>query len=134
MSLTSAIAAVQVKAAGLSGMQACPTNPPESASQFPFAVTYARVGEETPQSAGWSVGLHTLVCEIHCQRTVLGLAVAQALPYYELMRSALLGDVTLGGAVVTTNQLRYTFGAMEYGGTPTIGYRIEIDVKLHGSY
>ena len=47
---------------------------------------------------------------------------------------ALLTDVTIGGTVQVINQLRYTFGAMEYGAAKTIGYRIEIDVKLHGSY
>ena len=97
---------------------------------FPFAVTYARTGTQTAQSAGWSVALHTLVCEIHCQRSVLDLAFAQALPLYEAFAAALLADPTLAGSVQTLNQLRYTFGSMEYGGTGTLGYRVEIDCKI----
>ena len=130
MSLVSAITAVQAVAAGIAGIKQAPTNPPEQSAMFPFAVSYARTGTETPQSSGWSVALHTLVCELHCQRTVLPLAVAQALPLYELFAAAILADPTLGGAVQTTNAMRYTFGELEYGGVKTIGYRVELDVKL----
>ena len=130
MTLPAAVAAIQVKAAAVSGIKQAPTNPFEQSSMIPFAVCYARTGTQTPQSSGWSVALHTLVCEIHCQRTVLSLAFAEALPLYESFASGVLADPTLGGAVQTINQLRYTFGGMEYDGTPTLGYRIEIDVKI----
>ena len=130
MSLATAIAAVQTVAASVSGIKQAPANPPEQSSMFPFSVCYARTGTETPQSSGWSVALHTLVCELHCQRTVLPQAVAQALPLYEAFAAGILADVTLGGTVQATNQLRYTFGELEYGGIKTIGYRVELDVKL----
>jgi hypothetical protein len=129
MSLVTAITRVQAIAGGLAGIRQAPTNPPESSAMFPFAVSYAKSGTETPQSAGWSVSLHTLVCEIHCQRSNLPLSVAQALPLYELFAAAVLADPTLAGTVQTTNQLRYTFGGMKYADVPTIGYQIEIDVK-----
>ena len=129
MSLVTAVARVQVLAGQLAGIKQAPTSPPEQTSMFPFAVSYARTGTETPQSDGWSVSLHTLVCELHCQRTVLGLAVAQALPMYEAFAVAVLADPKLAGTVQTVNQLRYTFGQLEYGGVQTIGFRIEIDVK-----
>ena len=130
MSLATAIAAVQTVAGAVSGIKQAPTNPPEQSAMFPFSICYARTGTETPQSSGWSVALHTLVCELHCQRTVLPLAVAQALPLYEEFAAAILADVGLAGAVQTVNQLRYTFGELEYGGVKTIGYRIELDVKI----
>ena len=99
---------------------------------FPFAVTYARTGKETPQSQGWSVALHTLVCEIHCQRSNLPLSVAQALPLYEAFAAAILADVTLGGTVSGHQPDCATpSGAMEYAGVQTIGYRVEIDVKIN---
>jgi hypothetical protein len=130
MTLVAAVTAVQTVARGLTGIKQAPTNAPESSAMFPFAVCYARTGTETPQSKGWSVSLHTLVCELHCSRQILPLAIAQALPLYEAFAAAILADPTLGGAVQATNQLRYTFGVMEYGGVPTIGYRVELDVKL----
>ena len=129
MTLVTAIAAVQTVAATLSGIKQAPTNPPESSAMFPFAVTYASSWNETPQSSNWSVSLHTLVCEIHCQRSDLSRSVAQALPLYEAFAAAILADVTLAGTVQALNALRYTFGAMEYGGVQTIGYRVEIDIK-----
>jgi hypothetical protein len=129
VSLVTAIARVQVLAGQITGIKQAPTSPPEQAAMFPFTVTYARTGTETPQSAGWSVSLHTLVCELHCQRTILPLAVAQALPLYEALAVKLLADPTLAGTVQAINQLRYTFGQLEYGGVQTIGYRVEIDIK-----
>jgi hypothetical protein len=130
MSLVTAIAAVQTAAGTITGIKQAPTNPPEQSSMFPFAVCYARTGTETPQSKGWSISLHTLVCELHCQRTVLPLAVAQALPLYEALAAKILTDPTIGGTCQATNQLRYSFGQMEYGGVQTIGFRVEIDVKV----
>jgi hypothetical protein len=129
-----AIAALQTKAAGLTGIKLAPTSPPESTAVYPFAVCYARLGQETPQSSGWSIGLHTLVCEIHLSRANLPVAITAALPYYELFRSAVLGDPTLTGTVQAVNQLRYEFGAMKYAGVETIGWQIQVDIKLLGSY
>ncbi len=130
MTLPAAVSAIQAVAATVPGIKQAPQYPPEQSAMFPFAVCYARSGVETPQSSGWSVALHTLVCELHCQRTSLPQAFAQALPLYESFAAGLLADETLGGAVVAVNRLRYTFGPMQYGSVQTIGYRVEIDVKI----
>ena len=132
--LPDAIAAIQAKVATIEGIQSAPTAPPESTAVYPFAVCYARLGQETPQSSGWSIGLHTLVCEIHLSRANLPVAITAALPYYELFRSALLADPTLAATVQSTNQLRYEFGVMEYAGVKTLGWKIQVDVKLLGTY
>lgn len=134
MSLSTAIAAIQATAGAITGIKAAPTSPPESASVFPFAVSYAKSGTETPQSAGWAIGLHTIVCEIHVARQVLPKDIALALPFYELFRSAILSDPTIAGTVATVNVIRYEFGRLEYGNKQTIGYRFEIDVKLTSTY
>lgn len=134
MSLSTVIAAIQTKAGGLSGIKEAPTNPPESANVYPFAVSYAKSGTETPQSSGWAIGLHTIICEIHIARQVLPKDIALALPFYELFRSAILSDPTIAGTVATVNALRYEFGRLEYGNKQTIGYRFEIDVKLTSTY
>jgi len=134
MGLAEAVTAIQARLAALEAIREAPSSPPEAAHQFPFAVTYPRTGQETPQSAGWSVGLHTLVCEVHIARLILAQDVARAIPLYEEVRSALLADPTLGGAVETITGLSYRFGRMEYAGQETIGYSIEIQVKLHSTY
>jgi len=131
MTLASAIAAVQTKAGALSGIKAAPTNPPESANQFPFAVSYPRTGRAEFASAGWANYFHTLFCEIHISRQLLPQAIATALPYAELLPSAIMADPTLGGTVNEVREVRYTFGRLEWGGVDTIGFRFEIDVKLN---
>jgi hypothetical protein len=45
-----------------------------------------------------------------------------------------LGDPTLAATVQSTNQLRYEFGVMEYAGVKTLGWKIQVDVKLLGTY
>lgn len=131
MALSDAVAAVQVKALALSGVKAAPANPPEAINQFPFSVCYPRTGRLTLQSAGWGIYLHTVICEIHVARLLLPQAVAQAAPYIELFAGALIADPKLNGTVVTVNELRYTFGWLEWADDRHIGVRFELDVKLH---
>lgn len=130
MSVQAAITALQTTWSGLSGVLSAPTHPPEAPGAFPFAVTYERAGELQQHSAGFGDELVTLYSEVHLARQLLPATIATALPLRDAFLSALIADPTLAGTVSTITARRWTFGQMEWGGTGTIGYRFEIDVKV----
>ena len=136
MALRDVITNLQSKAAALSGMKEAPTDPPESINQFPFALTYVQNGSWTPESAGFSHALISLVTEIHIARNVLPLDIQKALPFFEPFLRAILNDLSLGSTVDTIGLIEFSFGGMTYGesgGIPvqTIGWKFTIsDVKI----
>lgn len=130
MSLAAAIAQVQTYVSALPGIKSAPTDPPESANQFPFSVTYAVRGSFNFESAGWGIGLHQIVTEVHLARQSLPQAVAQALPYFESFVDVLIANPTLNDTVTTLNLVEYQFGRLEYGGVETIGWVFTLSVKL----
>jgi hypothetical protein len=130
MGLRTAIEKMQELTGGLVGIKAAPVNPPEGAVPFPFAVAYPRTGTLRLQSATWSNQLHTIWVELHFGRQILPAAIDQALPYVELFQNAVNADPTLGGSVAVVNEVRYTFGKLEWGGVETLGWRFEVDVKI----
>lgn len=133
MALSDAIKDIQKKVKALEGIQAAPDEPVEGINVHPFAVSYARTGKILFASAGWGHYLQTVVCEIHCSRGMLTLAIQRAMPYIESFVEALQADPTLGDTVSTVNEIRYTFGRLEWGEDTNIGIRFEIDVKLHST-
>lgn len=125
-----AIARIQTIARGLAGIQEAPEYPPESANQFPFALTYYREGN-TAFEMGWRKGLHTVFCELHVSRQVLPAAIRTAMPYLDLMLDALQNDPTLNGTVDTiVSPVTHTFGRLEFGGQENIGWRLAVTFKL----
>ena len=131
MALLDATRQLQDLVIGLDGIEAAPEEPVEGNIAFPFAVTYASKGRIQFNSSGWGNYLHTIICEIHFSRSMLALAIATAMPYIESFVSALIADPTLTSTVSTINEVRYNFGALEWGRSNNIGIRFELDVKLH---
>ena len=128
MALRDAIARLQSHAGALSGMKEAPIDPPESANQFPFAVSYVRNGSWHVESAGFSHAFVTLVTEIHLARNILPLDIVAALPFFEPFLRKLLADQTLNATVDNIGNVDFSFGPMEYGeqaGIPfaTIGWQ-----------
>jgi hypothetical protein len=74
--------------------------------------------------------LVTIFAEIHVSRALLAAAVTQAMGLRDPFLQSLIADPTLGDTVSTTNEIRRSFGRMEWGDVETIGYRFEIDVKV----
>ena len=130
MTIEAAIADLQASLLSLSGMKAAPAAPTEGTGAFPFAVSYERVGTLNIRSASFGDDLATIFCEIHVARQSLPQDIALAMTFRDAFLRAILADPTLGGTVSAVNQVRRTFGAMEWGGMQTIGYRFEIDVKV----
>lgn len=122
---------IQAIARDFPEMTEAPNYVPEGINQFPFAMTYYRLGNTTAQS-GWRKALHTVFCEIHVARQILPVAIKTAMPYYELMLAQLEADPTLGGTVSTILwPVNHTFGWLEFGVETNrhIGWRFEITVK-----
>jgi hypothetical protein len=131
MTIEAAIQDLQDKLLSLSGMKSAPDSPPEGAGAFPFAVTYERTGTLTLNSYGWSTDIVTLWCEIHVSRAILPRAVEQAMSFRDPLLKLIIADPTLGDTVSTVLELRRVFGRLEWGGIETVGYRFEIDIKVH---
>jgi hypothetical protein len=129
MTLSNAISDLQDKALAL-GVKAAPKTIPEGMSVFPFAVSYPRTGSGQVASAGFGHQFHTIWTEIHFNRTLLGAAIDEAMPYIESLFSAIIGDPTLSSTVSSVTAVRYTFGRLEWAGEQTIGVRFEVDVKV----
>jgi len=128
--LSNAIAQVQSLVRGLAGVRDAPDYPPEKASAFPFAVAYPGTGRWVGGApAGEKRGLHTIIVELHVARKDLPRDVEGAMGYVESIPNAILNAPTLSGTVDTVNEIRYTFGALNYGDLQTIGYRFEVDIK-----
>lgn len=133
MTLSVAIAEIQDIAREIHNIKDAPVLIPEGEPSFPFAISYPRTGT-LDLEAGQKKGLHTIFTEIHMSRGLLGTAVEQVLNIMVNFESALLGNVTLSGAVDTiVFPIKYTFGRLEWGNTATVGIRYEITVKIHES-
>lgn len=129
-SIEGAIANLQAKALALTGMLAAPAAPPEAANQFPFAITYERLGDLALESAGWGNDLALLWTEIHVARILLPAAITLAMTFRDPFLKAIIADPNLGGTVSTVRNIHRTFGTLEWAGVLTIGYRFEIGVKV----
>ncbi len=132
MNVNNAIAEIQTKALAISGIRMAPDAPPEQLNVFPFWVTYERLGRlpvnELPRE--WANQTVTLFSELHVSRTLLTRAITSALGYRDLFLKKLLQDPNLGGDVMIVDEVRWTFGRLEWGGVETIGYRFELDLSV----
>jgi hypothetical protein len=105
--------------------------PPEASSDYPFAVAFVRSGKVVVRPVGVKRGLDTLVLQIHQARTgALDAEIKQLMFYSDDIPMLILNDPNLGGSVDVVNEIRYTFGLLDWGGQQkTIGWEFEIDVK-----
>jgi hypothetical protein len=125
MALRDALARLQFHAGTLPGVKEAPVDPPESANQFPFAVSFVTAGSWHVESQDFSHALITFATEIHVARTNLPRDIQIALPLFEGFLRALLKDQTLNGNVDTIGTVTFAFGRLEYGGIETIGWRFD---------
>lgn len=134
MALAAAIQNLADILGGLSGVRLAPDYPTETAPVFPFAVAYAATGDYTGGSLGniLTREAHAIAAEVHIDRIDLPRSIAAAVPYADLLRTALQADPTLGGEVMIVTALNYTFGPLNWGGIETIGYAFSVAVSLEG--
>ena len=129
MTLQKMITGLQTAIAGVSGIKFAPDYPPDSASDFPFAVAYLdtfRVEQNTPEDVR---ALHTVRVELHVARKDLPEDIYTLLPFFETMTNAIINyllDNVYAHAGITG-----TFGRLAWDDTATIGFAWTIqDVKI----
>lgn len=133
MTISAAVTNLAAMVAAIPGINEAPAELPESMNAFPMAVTYVASGNVSMKSASWCTTFPTLVVEIHFIRANLGMAVTEALPYFEPFIQAILADPKLGGAVDTIDDFNFSFGYLTWNGMPeieTIGWKFELKVKI----
>lgn len=130
MTIEAAITKLQTHALALTGMKDAPDQPPETINVFPFSIAYERTAETLQRGYGFADDIVTLWVEFHVARQLLQGGVQTAMALRDPFLKKLIGDPTLGGSVSTITAIRRTFGWLKWGGTDTIGYRFEIDVKI----
>lgn len=129
MTIAGFVAAVAEVAGALAEIKDAPTKPPESIDQYPFAITYPGATDVTGAANPQTKRLVTVICEIHCGRSLLPAAVEQATPYGDSFPIALWGDPRLGGAVNHINSVRGDFLSFDYAGSKSVGWRFTIVAK-----
>ena len=129
--LQDAVKGVMDLVAEVSGIRDAPEYPTDSIKIYPFAVGYARTGRFEFGVQGEMKGMHDIVVEVHCARAHLRSAVEAAMDFSDAVPAAIMADQTLGGNVDTFEMVTYEFGALDYGGQQTIGFRFVVrNVKL----
>lgn len=132
MTISGAIARLQVHADALDNVQTAPSVATESISSTIFAVSYlspqpARVEF---QSAGFCFALFTLITDFHVPATSLKDAIPIGEAFIPAFVAKLRDDITLNSQVTEINAARFSFGKLEFAGQETVGVRFETDCKL----
>jgi hypothetical protein len=132
--LATIIAGIQDEVLTLSDIRLAPDVPPEQiAGGGVFAVVYPASGRfEQTTSDDRGQGEHTLHLMVATPQVNLRSDWARIIGFGTTVPNAILHGATLGGAILQSNQIRYTFGPLEWGGQQMFGWLFEIDVLTVG--
>lgn len=133
MEVESAVDALNIVAAALSGMRRNYADPPESISEFPCSMAYIDSGVYIAGPA--QHGNHILILDIYEARQVLAQAVDSAKQWPDKVRTALTANLTLNDTVShvgdATQFFRYRAQPMPYNDAIHYGVRFWIPVKVN---
>lgn len=115
--------------ATITGIKRAYTTVPESMAEFPCFVNLPRRGTAKLMS-GVVQDIYTLKVELHVARGVLPEADALARSFINAFEDKLLADVTLGGTVDTTNEIRHEYVMFPVGREFHLGIMFEVDIKM----
>jgi hypothetical protein len=133
-SLADICSAVQTIVLTVTGIRAAPDVPTETPNLMDaVSYCYPGTGTVTTKTPGRQDGEHTLHLTIITPRRNLRTDWARIIGFGDTVPRALLNDNSLGGTVMDINEIRYTFGAMEWAGQSELGWLFEIDVQETGS-
>lgn len=131
--LYDAIKQVQKYVGAHAGIKKAPANPPQDLSDFPFSLCYAQSGAWESKFAGDKSGLHNLVLEIHVADKLPG-AFEEVMKYSDsipnLLYSKFLNDNHWNNTIATFQRITYTFGKLDWGTAPTVGFRFVVEGVL----
>lgn len=138
--IKTAVHKVQELIRAVADVETAPDQPQEEFIQFPFGASYvSNPGTTEPvagsaEAGGQKKELHTIFTEIHLGRGLFGEAIDRALDMHPKIVDVLMKNHTLEGTVDTIRfPIRHSFGRLDWGAEENahIGWRYEIDVKLH---
>ena len=135
MSLDGAIDGLRTVLSAMSGLSRTYADPPDSISQFPALIVYAREGEMSVASAGFGRSIHTLWADVVIGLQVMPLAIDSAKPYPDRAFALLRANQTLSGAVEHIIwPIRHRIIPVQYNNTVHLVCRIEVKVKINETW
>jgi len=132
--LATIIAEVQDVIGIVTGIRTAPDIPPEQiAGGGVVALVYPATGRFSEIAPGQEEGLHTLHLMLATPYANMRTDWARIIGLGDTVPRALLAAGTMTATIIQINELRYTFGNLEWGGQPMFGWMFEIDILLTGS-
>jgi len=117
-------------AAVSTNIRAAPDEPPDQMSAYPFVVAFASSGEYSWLPGPVMKGLHNIAVQLHVSHQDQARDVAVAMVYAKAIPNAIFAALVsdlLAGTCDTFTTISYTFGGMEYGGVPTLGFQFLVE-------
>ncbi len=118
------VAAIQADLAALEGVRFAPPLPPGTAGDFPFVTTYPAALEVQLNTGECFRTQWDVIVELHVGRQDLAEGAASALGLAEALLGCVVG--TLNANTVRFGHISGAFGAMAWGGAPTLGFRLTV--------
>jgi hypothetical protein len=132
--LVAICAAVQDVVEDVTGIRFAPDVPPEQqAGGDVSAYCWPGTGTTLEITDGQQEAHHTLHLYIITPQRNQRTDFARVIALGDTVPGALLKEKTLSGTVLQIDQIRYTFGQLEWGGGQNLGWMFEIDVLASGS-
>lgn len=124
--------------ANVTGIKGAPQKPPDDMAVFPYAVAWPLEGSVVGDGApGTYRNLATVRLEVHVGRNDLPVSIDAVYPFLERVLDKILkpSNLTLNGNVDTIifdaeRPITWSFGELEWLSQQTIGWRINIPMKL----
>ncbi len=127
-------AAVQDVVGVATGIRFAPDVPPEQqAGSDVSAYCWPGTGRTVEITKSEQEAHHTLHLYIITPQRNQRTDFARVIALGDTVPRALLNDTTLAGTVLQIDDIRYTFGKMEWSGGSDLGWLFEIDVLASGS-
>ena len=107
----------------ISDIRRVPDEPPETNSQFPFAVVYPLRGNYAGGPPGLMKGLHGIVIELHVARKDLPRDYDKVMDIIDQIPEQMLSAMKNGrfSYLDTFDVIEYEFGALSWAGVDTLG-------------
>ena len=121
----------------ISDIRRVPDEPPETNSQFPFAVLYPVRGNYAGGPPGLMKGLHNIVIELHVARKDLPRDYSTVMDIIDQVPEQLLSAMKNArfSYLDTFERIEYEFGALSWDGIDTLGVTYTmLNVKVQTTY
>lgn len=105
---------------------------PEQITPMPCFVNWPSGEDTTWQTFEGLQTVYHIVAELHVARADLKTAEAQARPFIDRFRAAVMGDPTLTGTVANTDRISARYQVADVAGEQHLVVRFELDLPDYG--